>query len=424
MVPDQKRKKIALKQQWSWAAAAAWTLTEIPYLPSTITDLFKHCAETKAARLPTESCPCLTYLELRWDESLGCIFCIKHRRLMPGNYIWPHIGERGHPAKFAKTTVATVYRALLSHASHCHPAIINQSTADLKESLPLRLDEPLSLLLPPESTNLRYKCPVHGCRVWSAINRGKGSPQTEHVAHFKTHSQEEQRSCTNGSDVLVQRTQMVDIGAGRSKLKSPNGGVHYFILPDTNDALSSTKPIFEVVSLTRCNPAAPSAQDWSAPLGWDDYIHSIGAAFRSPKDAKAKLRELIARPSITRVINAVDDTSRALEKALLAGYVLNKRYLEEGAQWVTSLHPSVAERFSYKTYVFQLEYLSHPDFPLERSRSKHLQWTTRSTNIAGRSRLLNACSFALCLINCTKALQLSQFCIRKIHYGPPWISWS
>lgn len=415
----------SLKQLWSWADVDAWNPADTPDLPSVITGLFERCASTKAARLPTESCPCLTFLDLSWEEALGCVFCHKHQRLLQGDFIWSHIAARGHPAegKFAKAKLSTVYRALLCHATHCHPIIKEQSAADVKANLPKYLDQPLSLPLPNNSVNLRYKCPVKNCRVWTAVNRGKGSPQSEHISHFRGHPLTDQRSCS-GYDVPAQRTQLVDIGAGKSKLKTPLGEIHYFLLPDIVDVLSLTVLTAEAVSLTRHNPSAPSTQKWGQELGWDNYISAISRNGATPKGATAKLRELVARPSIDLVNNAVDDSSRAVEKALLTGTIINKRYLEDGAQWVTSLHPAVAERFTFKKYVLQSLLLKRPNSPLEANHSKHSLTSAQFTSVDVRLQLLNACFCARCSMSCRTTLVPLQSCTQRIHYVLRLISWS
>lgn len=189
------------------------------------------------------------------------------------------------------------------------------------------------------------------CDTWSAVNggdRARGSLDVQHRKHFSQHSKEQQDSCLQGGIVPAQRTQLIEIGAGRTT----NSTTHYFIISDPTNGSPETAvaTASEAELLTRHNPAASSANTWPHDLGWDQFI-SAAVANVDHKGAVAKLHKGVARPSIAQVRNAPDEVSKAVEKALLLGDNLNMKYLQEGAQWVTNQHSSIASKFSDKSYV-------------------------------------------------------------------------
>jgi hypothetical protein len=309
-------------------------------LPSQLTALFKACDEARSLDADLQSCPCLTFLGLQWYKELGCLVCMQHSRLIPGDYIWPHL--RSHPGGYAGTTRATVFKAALCHIVDCHPRIKNQSAADVKNSLPSQLTAPI--LMQSCDMIMRYKCPVPDCPQWTHQNQSRGAPEAEHKRHLRTHSSREIASYLQ-SPVIPQLTQRVDIGAGRSKCHKSTGDTHCFILPSLTPAslaLEAAPPPF-----TSVNDTSPSTQNWAELLGWEDYITTLTHQAGSRPWVVAKLRDLIALPSKARVEKSTNEVTKALEQGLLLSNSLNLIYMKDGAEWVASKHPSIRTQFSY-----------------------------------------------------------------------------
>jgi hypothetical protein len=310
-------------------------------LPSQLTALIEACNEARHLGTDTQSCPCLAFLGLQWYEELGCLICMQHNKLIPGDYLWMHL-SRSHPGKYPGTTREAVFKAALSHIVGCHPGIKNQSTADVKSSLPARLAAPIPLQL--SDVLMRYKCPVPGCPQWTHQNKSRGAPEAEHKRHLKTHSAGEVDPLSQ-SPVIPQWTQRVDIGAGKSKCQESTGATHCFLLPPFTlppSVLGAPPPLFPSADIT-----APSTQNWAESLGWEDYIATLACRAGSRSKAVAKLRDLVALPSKARIAKCMNEVTRALEQGLLLSNALNLTYMKDGAKWVASMHPSVCAQFSH-----------------------------------------------------------------------------
>jgi hypothetical protein len=342
-VNSRPKKLRKLDEPLSWEEILAWGSETSPHLPSELEGLLKVCEETKNMRPASESCPCLQLISLRWCEVLGSMFCEEHFRLVPGNYIWKHVG-RSHTFTHGGITKATFLKAVLYHAVRCHPAIKDQSTPDVKSRLPVQLEAPLSHR--PRDLLMRYKCPLIGCPTWTHQNNSRGSFDAEHIRHFKTHTAQERASCSSIT-VVAQWTQMVEIGSGKGKSHDTRGDKHYFTFPSTFEP-SMAAGIPRASSFTVVDLAAPSTQNWPTALGWEDYISTLARGSSSRVKIVEKLRDLVALPSKARVEKCRDEVTMAVERGLLLSNALNLTYMQDGVMWVNGMHSMIRARFSHK----------------------------------------------------------------------------
>ncbi|KAN0126154.1 hypothetical protein V8E53_015326 [Lactarius tabidus] len=325
-----------LDKPFSWDKITSWSSNNCPTLPSELTLLFSTCRGDGSVT-PTP-CPCPSFFGLQWNEELGCLLCSQHSRMIPGNFIWQHL-NRSHKQKYLGINRADVFKAALSHLVGCYPKIKHQSTADVKNSLPTELTTPLSELACELSFKFRYKCPVMGCPQWTHQNtKGKGIPEADHNRHLKSHKAKDVALCR---PAIAQWTQLVEIGAGRSKLKESTGDTHCFILP-FQPSTATQQSLFATGSLT-----APSTQSWPSSLGWEDYIKALAQKFGGRQKAVEKIRYLVALPSKKRLAKTTNKLMNALENGLLLSKSITMTYMKDGVKWVENKDYLVRARFSH-----------------------------------------------------------------------------
>lgn len=325
---------------FSWDDITSWNSDSCSNLPSELMTLFKACSDKRSmasAPSPPPSCLCPLSFGLEWNEDISCFLCTQHSRLIPGDYIWQHL-SKAHKQKYVGITRATVFKAALSHIMGCYPLIKNQSTTHVKGGLPAQLATPLPL--PACELTMRYKCPVMSCPKWIHKNKGRGSPEAEYNRHMTCHTAaKENTSCHLA---IAQWTQLVDIGAGRSKLNKLSGDTHCFTFPSISQTLPVSTSLFATVDHT-----APSTQSWAVSLGWEEYVKSLALQLGSRQKAVTKLQDLVALPSKKRILKITNSTMMALEEGLLLSNKLNQTYMKAGVKWVNDNHRLVSAQFSY-----------------------------------------------------------------------------
>ncbi|KAH8977087.1 hypothetical protein EDB83DRAFT_2642345 [Lactarius deliciosus] len=327
-----------LDKPFSWDDIMSWDSNNCPELPSGLRALFGVCDDQRSTSTAPHTCQCPEAFRLQWYEEVGCLLCMQHMKLIPGDYVWKHL-SRFHPQKYTGVFRATVFKAALSHIVGCYPQIKNQTTIDVKNSLPMQLSTPLPLAC---ELVMRYKCPVTGCPQWTHQNKGRGAPEAEHNRHLKTHSTQELASCRLA---VAQPTQMVDIGAGRTKANELTGKTHCFTFPipsQTQSLLATPRQ-----SLFPVDHVTPSTQNWAVSLGWEDYIATLAHQLGGHQKAVTKLRDLVTLPSKRRLEQTTNTVMKTLERGLLLSNSLNQTYMKDGVKWVDDKHHLIRARFSH-----------------------------------------------------------------------------
>lgn len=355
-----------------------------PKFPPTLATLFKECEHVREIGPVDESWPCLGFFKFLWLDALQSIFCKTHHRLIPGNYIWKHL-SRSHPEKFEGITRADVLNAFLYHLMKCHPSVVNQSTHDVKQKLPMQLEIPLPRDPDQKESDylkLRYQCPEHNCTSWIQINESKGARESELRRHVKN-EHPGAKPVVNGA-YTPKWTEEVEIGAGKfAKRKDGSGDHHYFTFPPKfTPGTALTAP--QLPSIANVELAAPSTQTWATKLGWEDELSNLAYSLGGRRNAAKKLLDLTELPSKARIERSNDDVSKALEHALLLSNRLNLKYLKDGAEWVMLLHPTIRRAFSHLPYVLLLFFgVPYAKYSLGRSHFRLLMTITLYTNTEG-----------------------------------------
>lgn len=300
------------------------------HLPEGLVKLLKHCQEASHSS-SSHLCPVPGFFGFQWIDTLLCLYCETHQCLVSGEHTWHHISRR-HQGNWPKITRFDVMVGFLGHIQQCYPRIIQQSTADLKITLPDRLPQ----RLPSAVVVQRYKCPVQSCSTWSAINKGKGADNAEHRKHIRTHSlpgaQYASASC-----IEPQSTQSLQIGEITRK-----GSSIIFIVPHEPESHHSAFPI------PKSTTAASPAETWATELGWDDELQRIASVLgRLKEDAVGKLRDLVELPSRDRVLKAQSDVFKFVEQGLWKSNRLNIRYFTDVISWIAGKNSSFRFLFGH-----------------------------------------------------------------------------
>lgn len=140
---SSKYKSRGLSQVPSWESLpmCSYDKPSHDHLPEGLVKLLKHCQE--ASHLSTFChCPVPGFFKFQWINSLLCLYCEMHQCLVSGEHIWPHISRR-HKGTWPKITRFDVLVGFLGHIQKCHPSIICQSTANLKNTFPDQLPQQL-----------------------------------------------------------------------------------------------------------------------------------------------------------------------------------------------------------------------------------------------------------------------------------------
>ncbi|KIL56589.1 hypothetical protein M378DRAFT_16983 [Amanita muscaria Koide BX008] len=329
---SSKHNSRALSQAPSWELLPACSYNEPSHnhLPEGLVKLLKHCQETSRSS-SSHLCPVPGFFGFQWIDTLSCLYCEMHQCLVSGEHIWPHISRR-HKGNWPKITRFDVLVGFLGHIQQCHPRIIRQSTADLKNTLPDQLPQ----LLPSTAVVQRYKCPVQSCTTWIAVNKGKGGGKAEYMRHIRTHSLPGAQYIS-ASCIEPHWTQSLQIGEITRK-----GSSIVFIVPQELESCHSAFPIPKLTT------AASPAETWATELGWDDELQRIASVLGGLKeDAVAKLRDLVELPSRDRVLRAKSDVFKFVEQGLWKLNQLNIRYFADVISWIAGKHSSFRFLFGH-----------------------------------------------------------------------------
>jgi hypothetical protein len=314
------------------------------HLPEGLVKLLKHCQEASRSS-SSHLCPVPGFFGFQWVDALLCLYCETHQCLVSGEHIWPHISRR-HKGNWPKITRFDVLVGFLGHIQQCHPRIIRQSTADLKNTLPDQLPQQL----PSAAVVERYKCPVQSCSMWSAVNKGKGANNTEHMRHIRTHSLPG-AEYTSASCIEPQWTQSLQIGEITRK-----GSSIIFIVPQEPESCHSAFPI------PKPTTAASPAETWATELGWDDELQRIASVLGGLKeDTVVKLRDLVELPSRDRVLKAKSDVFKFVEQGLWKSNRLNIRYFADVISWIAGKNSSFRFLFGHDRSVSRGVLFYHKD---------------------------------------------------------------
>jgi hypothetical protein len=214
--------------------------------------------------------------------------------------------------------------------------IKHQSTTTIKCALPAQLPKPLPFCR--STVKQRFKCPIDDCDVWVHINSSKGRDTADIIRHLKVHT----NASINSEFLLPEWTQLVEIGTGRCTKK---GAIHYFTFPTTfNPSLDGSPALMP--AFMAVDQAAPSTDIWAAEMGWEEYLDGLSRKSGSQSKTVAKLLDLVSLPSKARV-SACTGPAKLLEQGLLASNKLNLMYLQDGAMWVSLMHPTIRARFAH-----------------------------------------------------------------------------
>lgn len=318
--------KRKLKRGFDWTEAAKPV--------AQLTPIFERCS----TKPPGHPCPVLEIFSARWSDEIGCIYCIIHGDIIPGDALHCHWGSCGHPGQYENTTRDTFIRACVLHLGSCCPSLVNQSQAGVLRKLPTSLHAPLHLLAEKaeKSIRMRYKCPESGCASWIAVWDGKGRGVANLQKHIRDYHGIPHLAESVRLSIKPQLTQQVCVGQGKRY-----GHVHCFILPQNQPLSDIQRP------LHISDQSARATDSWPTDLGWETYIDDLVTLLKlSRSRVVMKLRDIVARPTKERVRES-EGCSKVIESCLLVSNCLSLRYLKDASQWFDRLHPNLQAAFGH-----------------------------------------------------------------------------
>ena len=259
-----------------------------------------------------KGCTVLDYLELKFIESWGTIFCPNHNCLIPASFLGRHIEQHSWTSHKRRGEIKKMVEHLVLS---CHLAP-DQSAGDIRTILPDALDGPLVA----KNLNYSHRCPF--CDYWAPDIRTHSAPDGNLRRHMKETHKNKKWESTNEEPQLIYRVRII------SELLT-----HVFVLPamatveNIRNAQVFVDPFipdidFQAQSFVAIDPT----QDWPILLRWESYAAEINAGRYIPQ-----LRTLIGPPKTITNGSPAD----ALENGLfyVKGFCI--RYMKGSGTLVT-----------------------------------------------------------------------------------------